>query len=215
VLVRRALDVLGEPLAGRLAVEPAVLPEVDEDAVVGERRLAHVRRVRDRLAVPVVGLRRDDRPDLDAHLRRERVVALVVRGHRHQRARPHVREDEVGDEDGDLLARGRVRGGQAGLDAVRLVALGVGLVVDELVDRVVLGGQLLADRVVRGEREERRAVDGVDAGGERLDGAVAVDVEIQRRPVLAGRSSCAASDAPSWATLQVVDGLQQLVGVLR
>jgi len=53
-------------------------------------------------------------------------------GHRHQRARPHVGEDEVGDEDGDLLARDRVGGGEAGRDAVRLVALGVGLLLDEV-----------------------------------------------------------------------------------
>ncbi len=215
-----ALDVRGQPLACGLAVESAVRSGVDYDAVVGERRLAHVRGLRERLVsgfggrpVPVVWRGRDHGLDVDAHLRRERVVAFVVSGDGHQRTRPHVREHEVGDEDGNLLIRGRIRRGESGRDAVRFVALRVGLLFDEPTDCVVFCGQLLAYRVVGCERETGRAVDRVDPGGERLDGAVSRHLELQCGPVLAPDPVPLHLSDRGGPPVEVVDGGQQFVGV--
>jgi len=85
-----ALDLLGESLAGRLALEARVLAGVDQDAVVGIRFLAHVGCVGNRLTVPVVRFGCDDGPDLDALFLGEGMVALVVGRDGHQRAGPDV-----------------------------------------------------------------------------------------------------------------------------
>jgi len=49
------------------------------------------------------------------------VVALVVGWHPHQRARPDVREHEISDVDGNLLAGNRVLGVRIGEHATFLL----------------------------------------------------------------------------------------------
>ena len=67
--------------------------------------------------------RRDDLADLDAVLLGERVVALVVGGHGHDRAGAVLHQHVVGDPDRDRLAVDRVDRVAAGEDAVLLLRL--------------------------------------------------------------------------------------------
>ena len=67
---------------------------------------------------------RDDLADRQVECLREVEVALVVRGHGHDRAGAVVHEDVVGDEHGDLLAVHRVGDGAPERHAGLLAVLG-------------------------------------------------------------------------------------------
>jgi hypothetical protein len=118
--------------------------------------------------------RRDDLPHLEPVALGERVVALVVRGHGHDRARPVLHQDVVRDPDRDRLAVDRVDRVAAGEDAVLLLRLafhgGAGCgVADVLGDLVfVLGArrQLGHERVLGSQDEERRPEQRVGPGRE-------------------------------------------------
>ena len=183
---------------------------------------------RRRPSPPRRGARRRPGPRLDddlngqAVLARELEVALVVGGHRHDRAGAVLRQHEVRDPDGHRPARERVDAAAAGVEALlstapvrrsvrsrgpeRLHPLpqpgGVGRLVDEAGHQRMLGR----------EQDERRPEDGVDAGREDLDlrrvpagrppGRVrpgGLDREPDPRPS-ERRSSSAASSAPWRAT---------------
>ena len=175
-------DNRGDRLAGRGAVERA---RVDHRATLGERRLK--RRVHVDLGVV------EDGHDLQTVVAGEGKVPLVVRGHRHDRARAVGHEHVVGDPDGDARPAEGIDGVRPREDA-RLLPLGrepfdlgrargggdVGL------NRMALfvGGDALDEVVLGGEDHEGRAVDRVGARREDRQGfidALDVDRELERR----------------------------------
>ena len=137
----------------------------------------------------------DDHPDGQVERLGEVEVALVVGGDGHDRAGAVVAEHVVGGVDRDLLAGDRVDRGaaqrHAGLGAVgghpldlreragrgRILPQGLAL---------FRGDDALGQVGVGGHDEERRAVDGVGAGGEDADALVhTLDLEVgvgARRP---------------------------------
>jgi hypothetical protein len=158
-----------------------------------------VARVRDLLVLGPL----DDLADRQVERRGERVVALVVAGHRHDRAGPVLHEHVVGDVHRDLLAVDRVGHGaaeeDAGLGPVGVAALLVGLVggvVDVVADLVELRsalGQAQHVGVLGRHDEERRAEQRVRARREdRVVRAERAQRNVTSRPPSA-RSSCAAS----------------------
>ena len=98
-------------------------------------------------------------------------VALVVRGHAHDRSGSVVGQHEVGEPHRDLLSRGRVLGNGSRVEALFLGALGLSLQarfpahpVDERLDLGPLRrrlGQARHGRVLRRQGQERRAVERV------------------------------------------------------
>ena len=155
---------------------PVNSPELTSTSFVG------VRDVRDALLDLAVG-RRDDLHDRQPELLREREVALVVRGHGHDRAGAVVHQHVVGDPDRDALVVHGVDRVEAGEDAGLLLAReallallggGVPRVRADLV--AVLGalGEPLDERMLGREDEERRAEQRV--GPRREDGHVLVEL---------------------------------------
>ena len=125
---------------------------------------------------------RDDPADRQPELLGEREVALVVRGHGHDRAGAVAGQHVVGDEDRDPLAVDRVDGIGAqrhpGLLAVGRQAVDLGPA-PRLLD---VGRDLLApirvreavdQRVLRGEDHERRPEQRVGSGREDAQGVAA------------------------------------------
>ena len=101
------------------------------------------------------------------------MVALVVAGHRHDRAGAVAHEHEVCDPDRQALAVERVDRVQAERHAVLLHRLDFGrggtaapAFLDERGDVFTPLRDLHGERVLGCHRHERRAVDGVGAGGE-------------------------------------------------
>ncbi len=148
---RPAAPSVAEPLDDRflrlLGRQPAELPRVDEHPVL-------VHDLADRQAVALGEL----------------TVALVVRGHGHDRAGAVVHQHVVGDPDRDRLVRRRVGGVEAGEDACLL--LGTRALVNPLgqsrlhvlpqlvrVGRAL--GQRVHERMLGREHEEGRAEHGV------------------------------------------------------
>ncbi len=194
---RLRLAALGERVDDRLlrlrcrqAVEAV---RVDEHLVLGVRG---VRAGLGRLAVG--GLH--DSPDRQPVLDGEVVVALVVRGNGHDRARPVPHQHVVGDPDRDLLAVDGVDRVAAREDAVLLLLLALDrraragmahvlahlLGVGQLRDERVLGRQHEeggAEERVRPGREDRHLLTGSRRHGR------------SRAHPRSGRSSCAASSA--------------------
>ena len=134
-LLPQPLDDLRDPFARR---QPGELAGVDQD----------------------FGLLVDHRPYRQAVGLGELAVALVVRGHGHDRAGPVVHQHVVGDPDRDPLVVDRIDDVVAGEDAVLVLRL-------PLLDRARAGllhvrahlvvRQLLDQRVLRREHEERGA----------------------------------------------------------
>ena len=163
-----------EALAKR---ESRVLAGVDDDGVllVGPRRGLYIH-------LGTVG-RGDDLADRQPVAERELVVALVVAGHRHHRAGAVAHEHEVRDPHRQAFAVERVDRVDAERHAalVHRLELGRGgaaapALVDESGNVCAPGCDLRGERVLGRHRHERRAVDGVGAGGEDpqrwLDGIV-------------------------------------------
>ena len=203
------------PLRGGDAGE---LARVDEHLVVGVRDVGAVV-----LRGRAVG-RRDDLADLDPVALGERVVALVVRGHRHDRAGAVLHQDVVGDPDRDRLAVDRVDGVAAGEDAVLLLRLALDRRARGRVAHVVGDGglvlrarrQLRDQRVLRCQREERRAEERVRP--RREDGqllAAPVDAERDARALRAADPVPLHRQHALGPGLERVHLVQQLVGVLR
>jgi hypothetical protein len=129
--------------------------------------------------------------DHDAHrqveLAGEVEVALVVGGHRHDRAVAVVGQHVVGGPDRDALAVDRVDGVAAQEDAGLLLVGGQALDVAELGDlgavgleggALLVGDDLVGQRGVHGDHEERGAEERVGAGGEDGDRLLAaLDLE--------------------------------------
>ena len=169
-------------------------------------------------------IRRDDLTDLQAVAFRELEVALVVGGHRHDRARPVGRQHVIGDPDGDALAGECVLGEGAGAHALLDPLRGRALDLlhqprpgDVLVDLTALGGRgdLRHQRVLRRQDHERRAVDRVRPGGEEEDllSRMAVDVEGDLR-ALRAPDPVGLHDADPLRPIDPLEA-QQLVGVPR
>ena len=97
---------------------PVNCARVDEHLVLG------VRDVRGALLDLAVGRRDDLARSAGSNFSREREVALVVRGHGHDRAGAVVHQHVVGDPDRDALVVHRVDGVEAGEDAGLLLAGG-------------------------------------------------------------------------------------------
>ena len=159
--------------ASRLS-RPSNSPELIERAVAGVRQLGVLAAVH-------------DRPDLEAELPRELVVALVVRGHRHDRAGAVLHQHVVGHVHRDLLAVDRVGHGRVQRHAGLLLVVGPALLgrLDGGAAHVLghLGRVAQAQhvRVLGRHDEEGRSEQGVRAGGEHLvvgvqGGAVELDL---------------------------------------
>ena len=164
-------EVVGD-LRARFFAEAAVkLQAVYADAVFRERE--------HRLAVLVF----DDLGDGQAVFFREGEVALVVRGHAHDRARAVRIEDVIGGVDGHFFAVDGVDGIMSDKDA-RLFArggepldlVGVRRLFDVFFDggALLVGGELFHERVFGREHDVGHAVDGVAAGRKDLEGVAAL-----------------------------------------
>ena len=103
------------------------------------------------VAQPGVG-RLHDADDREVELVRELEVALVVRGHRHDRAGAVAHEHVVGDEDRDVPAVGGVLGERAGEDAGLLLALGLALELRLLRRELAVRRDRLRRQACRGRR---------------------------------------------------------------
>ncbi len=168
-------------------------------------------------------------PDRQVEGAGEVEVALVVCRDGHDGAGAVVGQDVVGGPDGQLLAVERVDGVAAGEDAGLLPLGGLAFDFGERLDLfavrvqgggVFFGDQFDGERRVRGDDEERRAVQGVRAGGEHRDvlgglAAVGLDHEVDVRafgasdPVLLHRQ-----DAFGPVAAQFVHVIEQPVGVV-
>ena len=152
----------------------------------------------------------DDHPHRQAERPGEVQVALVVRGHRHDRAGAVVGQHVVGGLDRDSLAVDRVDRVHAQEDAGLLPVGRLPLDVGQLphlrqvrleLGPLLVGAQLGGQRRVRGDDEERRAVQRVGPGREDGDRLVApFDRELDLGARSTGRSSCAAWSAPGRAS---------------
>ena len=180
------LEVGDDPLDGLGLAQAVVLTGTGQDTVTGRRD------TRDRR---VVGAGVDDHAHGQAELPGEVEVALVVRGHGHDRPGAVVGQHVVGGVDGHLLTGQRVGRRDtevhAGLGAVGRLSVDVGELPDLLavgLQRRQLGGraELGRQRCVGRHDEEGRAAQGVRSGREHRDGAVPtaieVDVEVDVRP---------------------------------
>ncbi len=160
------------PLIGRQTRE---LRGVDEALLLGVRDVSPV--------LPLSALGRDDDLHRQVVAARELEVALVVRGHGHDRPGPVLHEDVVGDPDRKPLTVHGIRHERAREDAGLLLlgicALGRGAgarPADVLQDLGLVrrpGDEPGHQRMLRREHEERRTEERVGAGGE--DG----DVDVQ------------------------------------
>ncbi len=149
---------------------------VDQGAVVRRRRRQRVSGRR-RFA------RADDDADRQLILAGKLEVALVVGRHRHDRAGAVFRQDEVRHPDRHVLAGKRIDRRAAGVESFlldRAVAPGLAIQGAELRHPAAEGLRIRAlaresvhERVFRGQQDEGRAIDGVDARGEDLDARVA------------------------------------------
>ena len=147
-------------------VQPVQRPGIDVQAVVGGRLAG----------LPRVGVGGHDDPHRQVERAGEVEVALVVGRHRHDRARAVVSQHVVGGIDRDRLAVDGVDGvavqEHPGLGPVggQPVDVGRGSNLLEIGGEVGLGrragSQLGGEVAVRRHHEERRAVEGVRAGGE-------------------------------------------------
>ena len=142
-------------------------------------------------ALEGLALRLDHDPHLDPVLAGELEVALVVGGHRHDRARAVAHEDEVAGPDRDLLVRERVRGVAAGentflLDlALEARAAVLGAQPGDLLPALGRvgepGDERVHHRVLGGEDHERRAAGRVHPGREDTDRGEPVHREVHLR----------------------------------
>ena len=168
--------------------------------------------------------RGDDLPDLDPVALGERVVALVVGGHRHDRARAVLHQHVVRDPDRDHLAVDGVHGVPAGEDAVLLLRLALDGrarrrapdVVGDLGLVLRPGRQRPDQRMLRRQDEECRAEKRVGPGRE--DGQLLpAPLDRERHP----RALRAADPVPLHGQdavrprLEQVHLVEQLVGVVR
>ncbi len=164
-------DDRGDRLAAGHAVEVGM--RVHDDPVAGVREIlipAHGGIV----AIAVRGL--DHPPDRQPERARKGVVALVVRGHGHDRSGPVLHQDVVGDVHRQLLAVDRVGDGaperDPGLRLLGVAALLAGLgerVVDVVVHLLLVRGSVREAHDVGmlwRHDEERRAEERVGTGGE-------------------------------------------------
>ena len=126
-------------------------------------------------------LLRDHFADGQCELARKLPVALVVRGHGHDRAGAVAGEHVVGDPDGDVLAADRVDRERAGEDAGLVlrefstfeVALARGFLAVFLDGgRLFLGDEFLDEHVLGREHHVGRAVERVGARGEDGDSLI-------------------------------------------
>ena len=210
---------VAEPEAHRRASATARPQPVDDRL----RRL-FVRQARELRRVDELAVVFDNGLDREIEPLRERSIALVVRRDGHDRARPVIHQDVVGNPDGNARVVDRVRREEAGEDA--------GLVASPL--RAPLqawppalraysrisspfgdrSASSVDQRMLGREHEERRAEERVRTRGEDRD----VDVAARRRgrgsPRLrSGRSSCAASLATRSGQSTSVELVEQVVGV--
>ena len=124
---------------------------------------------------PVGGL--DDLADLEPVALGEGEVALVVRGHGHDRARPVLHQHVVGDPDRDSLVVDRIQDVASREHSVLLLRLaldrgpraGMPYVVQNLCLAIRALHQTSHQRMLRGQHEERRAEERVRTGREDLD----------------------------------------------
>ena len=166
----------------------------------------------------------DHRHDGDVEALRERSVALVVRGHRHDRACPVVHQHVVGNPDRNQLVGHGVRCVEAREDAgllLRRSALlatldgGTGHVVAQRVGLVCALDQLFHELMLRGEHEEGRAEQRVGPGRE--DGDVPVELGNVEPDLGAFRAAdpVALHRLDAVGPLDVLQVVEQLVGVRR
>ncbi len=187
--------------------EAGVGPGIDQAPVFGEG-LAHP-----------IGAQRRTLQGLDDDLHRqtiflgEFVIALVVRGNAHDRARSVFRENEIRDPDGNELARERIHGEAAGEESF---LFGRGNVRGARAFGAAsssaappwrrrpghLRSNLRELRMAGGNQQGRNAVNRVDARGENFE-AQAVnfrDIETDARALAICRSSSAAGSARARAS---------------
>ncbi len=166
----------------------------------------------------------DHRDDRQVELLGERGVAVVVRRHRHDRAGAVVHQHVVGDPDRDLRVVHRVRRVEPGEDAGLLLCRSTLLTAldggsgDVVAQRVGLGRaleQLLDERVLRSEHEERRAVERV--GTRREDGDVLVELGDPELDLGALRAAdpVALHRLDAVGPLDLLQVVEQFVGVRR
>ena len=197
-LLRQDLDNRGDRLG---LGQPVQRPGVDQDAVA---------RCRDPGGRRVGAVGGDHHPHRQPEPPGEVQVALVVRGHRHDRAGAVVGQHVVGRPDRDALAVHRVdrvhAQEHAGLLPVGRLPLDVGQLPHLRQVRLELGplgvgAQVGGQRRVRRDDEERRAVQRVGPRGVDGDGlARAPRPRTGRRRRWSGRSSSAAWSAPGRAS---------------
>ncbi len=163
-----------------------------------------------------VGLLVDHRPNRQVVALGELTVALVVRRHGHDRARPVVHQDVVGDPDRYPLVVDRVHDEVAGEDAVLVLRL-------PLLDRAragflhvlahLVGRQPLDQRMLGREHEERRAEQRVGPRREDRDVDVQLLVAEQHFRALRATDPVALDRLRLLGPVDQVEVVQQLVGV--
>ena len=219
------LRVLGHGLAGSPATQATESPGIHQHAIHGGKRKLGF----DRRFLRVLRYGQDHQANVELVFLGKLVIALIVRRHAHDGAGAVVDQDVIRHPDGDFFAIVRIDSVTPGVDAVLFDLAdvsdfpGFALLGNQLVDRgaqqVVVPGQTGDQRMLRGELQRSRAVNGVDASREdrnrrRRRVSAAIEFEIDEG-TLAAPDPVALHGAdffrPPGKTPEVA---QQLVGVV-
>ena len=206
-------QLVGDGIEGTLEVETVELAGVEQHALLGISRFAHVDVTINRL---------DDRLDLEAVLGGEFVVTQVVTRYRHHGAGAVVHQHEVGDPDRHLAAIQRVNGVEAGGHALLLHGgqfsfgyLGVLALFDEGGQLRIVLGCLQRQRVTGGDAHIGHTHEGVRTGGVDLEVlGLTVDIEADVDPFGAANPVALHGLDHLRPAFQIVDVVQQLFGVV-
>ena len=210
-----------------LAGQAAKFAGVDQQAVglgEGQYRVAGVAVGRIAFAT-----RHDDHTNVEPIFLRELVIALVVRGNRHDRASAVAHEHVIRYPDRDLLIVVRIDGEASGVHAMLLDGTNVifffrlALLSQHLVDfvaQVRMGSDEVGNnRMLRRQLQRGGAVNGVDARSEHRDfvacrASFAVEGEVDQRAFAATDPVALLREDALGPSRHLVETVEQLVGVL-
>ena len=208
------------------ATDPVVGAGVNEHAVVRSERQLRLRHG----LFGIVRNRQNHDANFEFVLRREFVIALIVRGHAHDGARAVVHEDVVRDPDRHLFAAVGIDRVAMRIDAVLLDLADIAgfsrlaLFRDQLLyfvaQRLVVAGEIRHHRMLRRKLHRSRAENRIDARGKHTDRRTrrsgrAVQFEIDQR-AFAAADPVALHGADFFRpALELVEAVEQFVGILR